>query len=300
VAGCLRGYLMVISESMATGGSTRRSLGSGRAADCRVSAFRPAVDAVGDMGVKMGATELWLVRHGESVGNVAASRAGAAGADVIDVGSRDADVALTSTGEAQAAALGSWLAGLPTEAAPQAVWSSPYLRAEQTAEIAVKAGVAGVRLPIRIDERLRDRELGILDLLTTAGVQNLFPAEAQRRAWLGKFYYRPPGGESWADMALRVRSLLRDLERPEVPSRLLVVCHDAMILIFRYVCEGMREADLLACASSGGIRNASLTRLRRVDGQQRWVADAVNADEHLQAVGVPATDHSGDRDAFPH
>jgi broad specificity phosphatase PhoE len=43
--------------------------------------------------------------------------------------------------------------------------------------------------------------------------------------------------------------LLLDLERPEVPPRVLVVCHDAMILIFRYVCEGMREADLLACAS---------------------------------------------------
>jgi broad specificity phosphatase PhoE len=68
----------------------------------------------------------------------------------------------------------------------------PYLRAVQTAEIAVQGG--GVPLPMRIDERLRDRELGILDLLTSRGVQNLFPAEAQRRAWLGQFYYRPPGG----------------------------------------------------------------------------------------------------------
>ena len=246
----------------------------------------------------MGATELWLVRHGESVGNVAASQAGAAGADVIQVGLRDADVELTPTGQAQAAALGTWLAGLPTPVAPQAVWSSPYLRAVQTAEIAVNGGEAP--MTIRIDERLRDRELGILDLLTTTGVQNLFPAEAQRRAWLGKFFYRPPGGESWADMALRVRSLLLDLERPEVPARVLVVCHDAMILIFRYVCEGMREADLLALASSGSIRNASLTRLRRNVGQQWWVADAVNADEHLQAVGVPVTEHPGDRDAFPH
>jgi len=246
----------------------------------------------------MGASELWLVRHGESVGNVAASQAGAAGADLIQVGLRDADMALTPTGQAQAAALGTWLAGLPTQGVPQAVWSSPYLRAVQTAEIAMQGG--GVRLPMRIDERLRDRELGILDLLTSSGVQNLFPAEAQRRAWLGKFYYRPPGGESWADMALRVRSLLLDLERPEVPPRVLVVCHDAVILIFRYVCEGMREADVLACASSGSIRNASVTRLHRPDGQQRWVADTVNADEHLQAVGVPVTEHPGDRDAFPH
>jgi len=43
-----------------------------------------------------------------------------------------------------------------------------------------------------------------------------------------------------------------------------------------------------------------VTRLHRPDRQQWWVADAVNADEHLQAVGVPVTEHPGDRDAFPH
>lgn len=246
----------------------------------------------------MAATQLWLVRHGESVGNVAASQAGAAGSDVIRIGLRDADVELTPIGQAQAAALGAWLATLPAGAAPQAVWSSPYRRAVQTAEIAVAQGRA--RPAIRIDERLRDRELGVLDLLTTVGVQNLFPAEAQRRAWLGKFYYRPPGGESWADMALRVRSLLIDLERPDVPPRVLVVCHDAMILIFRYVCEGMSEADLLACASAGSIRNASVTRLRRAEGQPWWSPEEINADSHLAAVGVPVTEHPGDRDAFPH
>src|SRR5690349_3421031 len=103
----------------------------------------------------MVATQLWLVRHGESVGNVAASHAGAAGVDVIQVGLRDADVELTRTGQAQAAALGTWLASLPVDAAPQAVWSSPYLRAVQTAEIAITSG--GAQLAIRIDERLRDR-----------------------------------------------------------------------------------------------------------------------------------------------
>lgn len=246
----------------------------------------------------MGATQLWLVRHGESVGNVAASQAMVAGADVIQVGLRDADVDLTPTGQAQAAALGIWLASLPADVAPQAVWSSPYRRAVQTAEIAVAPG--WVPPAIRIDERLRDRELGVLDLLTTSGVQNLFPSEAQRRAWLGKFYYRPPGGESWADMALRVRSLLLDLGRPDVPSRVLLVCHDAMILIFRYVCEGMREADLLALASSGSIRNASVTRLRRDEGQPWWSPQEINADAHLAAIGVPVTEHPGDRDAFPH
>ena len=120
-------------------------------------------------GREMSATELWLVRHGESVGNVAASTAQAASADVIEVGLRDADVPLTATGQVQADALGRWLGGLGPLMVPEAVWSSPYLRAVETAEIAVRVG--NLPLTIQIDERLRDRELGILDLLTTTGVR---------------------------------------------------------------------------------------------------------------------------------
>ena len=39
--------------------------------------------------------ELWLVRHGESVGNVAATAAEAARAEMIELASRDADVPLS-------------------------------------------------------------------------------------------------------------------------------------------------------------------------------------------------------------
>ena len=72
-----------------------------------------------------------------------------------------------------------------------------------------------------------------------------------------------------------------------------------MILIFRYVCEGMREADLLAVAAAGSVSNASVTRLLRPAGQLLWAADAFNADQHLAAQGVAVTRHPGDRDAFP-
>ncbi len=41
-----------------------------------------------------------------------------------------------------------------------------------------------------IDERLREREFGILDQLTTMGVRELFPEQAEFRRRLGKFYHR--------------------------------------------------------------------------------------------------------------
>ncbi|MCZ2402478.1 histidine phosphatase family protein [Paenarthrobacter sp. Z7-10] len=244
----------------------------------------------------MGTVELILIRHGESEGNVAASAAQAAGAETIDIDLRDADVPLSATGRRQAQALAPWLAGLAETQRPTSAWSSPYLRARQTAE-AAKFGQPNA---LRVDERLRDRELGILDLLTAVGVQARYPAEAQRRQWLGKFYYRPPGGESWADVVLRVRSLLADLDRRDDGGRVALVCHDAVILLLRYVCEDLSEENLLALAASTAVLNGSITRLVRPSGRGLWQLASFNQVDHLEETGTPVTQHAGDTDALPH
>ena len=245
----------------------------------------------------MGATELILVRHGESMGNVAAAAAYAAGDEVIQVGARDADVELSPTGVTQAEAFGRWLADQPEDTAPQTVWCSPYVRAVQTAQTAL--AVAGRDLPFRVDERLRDRELGVLDLLTTLGVDRRFPDESVRRRWLGKFYHRPPGGESWADMGLRLRSVLRDIDDDEPGRRVLIVAHDALILMVRYVCERMTEPDVLGIAATTSVANASITRLSRPDGTGPWTLVAFNEADHVRASGAPVTSHPGDSDVLP-
>lgn len=248
-------------------------------------------------GAAMGAIELLLVRHGESMGNVAAAAAFAAGAQVIEVGQRDADVPLSPTGVAQAQAFGGWLRDLSPDVTPQSVWCSPYVRAIQTATIALET--AGLAVPFRIDERLRDRELGILDLLTGVGVDARLPEESRRRKWLGKFYYRPPGGESWADMALRLRTLLRDLDDDEPDRRVLVVAHDALILVVRYICERLNEANILEIALQTSVANASVTRLVRPSGAGPWQLDAFNVSAHVEAYGAPVTTHPGDSDVLP-
>ena len=242
-----------------------------------------------------GVLELALVRHGESVGNVAAAKAESAGLDVIELETRDADTPLSPLGQEQAAALGRWLRDQHHDA-PEVVWCSPYVRAVQTAQIALEA--AGSDLAVRIDERLRDRELGVLDLLTSTGVATRFPAEDARRRHLGKFYYRPPGGESWADLVLRVRSVLDELDRAEEGRRVLVVAHDAVISTVRYVCERLSEIEVLDLARREPVRNAAVTRLvRDPDG---WRATTVNDDAHLDDADAPVTEHPGERDALPH
>lgn len=245
---------------------------------------------------RSGAQELILVRHGESVGNVAATVAERAGREELELETRDADTPLSSLGEQQAAALGAWLVERGAQDGPEVVWCSPYVRAVQTATIALRA--AGSELSVREDERLRDRELGILDRLTTTGVDARFPAESARRRHLGKFYYRPPGGESWADLVLRVRAFLADLDRVEDGRRVLVVAHDAVIMSVRYVCESLSEREVLDLARHAPVRNAAVTRLVR--GANGWQAREVNEDEHLVRQDTPVTLHAGDRDALPH
>ncbi|HEY7008161.1 MAG TPA: histidine phosphatase family protein [Jatrophihabitantaceae bacterium] len=223
----------------------------------------------------MGRTELLLVRHGESAGNVAQSRAESSSLEVIDVDWRDADAPLTERGHEQAAALGHWL-GERGDAVRE-VWSSPYLRARDTARIALRT--AGMRQRVRLDERLRDRELGVLDRLTSAGVRTRLPEESARRQTLGKMYYRPPGGESWADVALRLRSFLCDLDIASAGT-VLVSCHDAVILLFRYILEELDEARLLELDRASSVGNASVTRLVRTE--EGWELADFGAVHHLR------------------
>ena len=225
---------------------------------------------------------IWLARHGESAGNVASSRAELAGDEVLALTTRDADTPLTDIGREQAGALGEWLAARQE---PIDVWCSPYLRARDTARLACAR--AGIDPDIRVDERLRDRELGILDLLSSYGVQNRYPDEAARRLRLGKFWYRPPGGESWADVALRLRSVLAEVTARNEPT--LIVAHDVVVSLAVYVLCRMTEDEILGLARERVVGNATVTTLT-ADGD-RWVVEGYAETGHLRAEEAPVTVH---------
>jgi broad specificity phosphatase PhoE len=203
--------------------------------------------------------KLWIVRHGQSAGNVARDAAHAAGLPAIDIAIRDVDVPLSDLGQEQAAALGRWFASLPEAGKPEVVLSSPYVRARQTAKaICEQGGVTeAARQPI-VDERLREREFGIFDRLTTTGISEKYPELAEHRALLGKFYHRAPGGESWADVILRLRSALDTISLHHADRRVLIVCHQVVVLCLRYILEEMDEAQILAIDRQGDVVNCGL------------------------------------------
>jgi broad specificity phosphatase PhoE len=217
--------------------------------------------------------EIIAVRHGESEANRAAEAAEAEQADWVPVPQRDPDVPLTARGRMQAQAVGRWLAQ-HCDRTPTTVCSSPFVRARQTAELALTR--AQLHLPVRVDERLRDREVGLLDRLTARGVAARFPDEAARRRWLGEFYYRPPAGEAWTDVALRLRSFLGDIAAVDGPA--VIFAHDAVIVLLRYVLEGLDEQQVLELARARPVGTGSITHLVRTPATE-WQLAGVSQPE---------------------
>ena len=224
-------------------------------------------------------SELILIRHGQSASNVAFPEADAQGLLESGLSGRDTDVELTDLGIAQAEAVGRWLAALPEDLRPQVVITSPYLRARETWRVAAEA--SGLDFPPpATDDRLVDRLMGDLEMLTRAAVTDRFPDEAGRRQEAGEYEYVPPGGESFADIEVRLGSFLDDLNRDHAGERVVVVAHDAVVLMMRAVIEKLTWEQVLAAEKeSGNVRNASISRFDGTSGT--LVLDRYNSVDHL-------------------
>lgn len=242
---------------------------------------------------------LWIVRHGESAGNVARDTAHAQGADRIELATRDVDIPLSDRGEEQARLLGDWFAGCEPVDRPDVILASPYARACTTAVLFRDAGgAAAPDTAICVDERLREKEFGILDGLTVTGVAAIYPDQAEFRRLLGKFYHRPPGGESWCDVIFRLRSLMDTVALHHAGRRVMIVAHQVVVLCLRYVIENLTEEQILAIDQAGDVANASITEYRLEagsDGDAALRLSRYNAVPHLEASAPQAVTAEPDR-----
>ncbi|MES2758746.1 MAG: histidine phosphatase family protein [Pseudomonadota bacterium] len=236
--------------------------------------------------------EIWLVRHGQSAGNVARDAAEAAKGHLIDIAERDVDVPLSELGVRQSAALAGWFAAMPEDQQPNVVLHSPYLRAAETARIVRHGFDEDNLLAARVDERLREKEFGILDRLTTHGISHRYPELYEQRQHVGKFYFRPPGGESWCDVILRLRSVIDTITREYAGERVLIVGHQVTVNCFRYLLERLDESTILEYDRSGDVPNCSVTSYRfdPTQGKRGKLAlKLVNFVAPLEATGTPIT-----------
>ncbi len=202
---------------------------------------------------------LWLIRHGESVGNIARHEAEKCSAKIIETPSREPDVELSPNGIEQSKTLGNWFAqqtDLPTQ-----IYTSPYLRAAETTKILVEnSGMNSAEMRIKLDERLREREFGVFDCLTKEGAMAKFPELCDLRERWGKFYFRLPAGESWADVVFRLRSFMATDLSKLAGENVLIVTHEVVIRCFRYILENLNEAEILAIDNASDVANTAISK----------------------------------------
>ena len=130
--------------------------------------------------------------------------------------------------------------------------------------------------PVVDEERIREIEFGILDGLMPKGIKVEFPKEDARREREGKYWYRPPGGESRPDVALRVQSFLGTLTRDCREKSVLIVCHSVVVLIFRRLLERWGVAEYMKIDKEDDVKNCSLTIYGFDRGTNKLVLNGYN------------------------
>jgi broad specificity phosphatase PhoE len=196
-------------------------------------------------------------RHGESVGNVARASAEARGLIEVDTPVRDAALPLTALGHHQAQTLGRRIAALPADERPTRIIASPHRRALETAEGILRAGYDSERVGFSVDRRLTPKAFGVLERLTRRGVVARLPHLAELRERVGRFHFRPPGGESRCDVVLRVRDFVDELRARDDGERVLVVTHQIVVNALAWL-AGDGAGDALSTNADGNVANAHL------------------------------------------
>lgn len=226
--------------------------------------------------------ELALVRHGQSEGNLAYQR------------SREGDHSLysgkflhrhsslwrlTDRGRSQAAAAGSWLR---REAGHfDAFYTSEYLRAMETAALLRMPGATWYT-----ETNCRERDWGSWDLAALAS-QDASEVERRKRHGL---YFAPSGGESLADVLMRVDLILTYLHGRYHGRKVLMVCHGELMWAFRLRFEKLNQIQYrdMADAARGEerINNGSILRYSRADPD----SGEVNGEFRFMQLDTPWAD----------
>lgn len=207
--------------------------------------------------------ELLLVRHGRPARQ--------------DTHGGDADPRLTAVGRAEADLLADYLASgaVPT---PGVVYSSPMLRARETAE----AITSRLLVPLRIDERLREFDHGApsyvpLELTTAPETQAALWRALETGVW-GTHTFDPDA------FARRVDSVFDEIIDTNRSAVVAVVCHGGVLNSFLGQVLG-RPRGMFFQPAYTSVSRVVASRARR---QLR----TLNETTHLQlaAVGGPSAD----------
>jgi NAD+ kinase len=175
---------------------------------------------------------LFVIRHGESIGNLAKRMTEAGDHSLIEKlhNTHTAHWPLTKKGEEQAKKAGKFLVESFREEQLDIdrMYSSSFARAMQTSgHLGLTDG------EWRIEDRITERDWGELDKLTEEERKDRFAHALQMRE-VEPFFWAPPGGESFNSLVLRVRDFIASVARVGVEN-VIIVCHGEVMKAFRII-----------------------------------------------------------------
>ncbi len=223
---------------------------------------------------------LILVRHGQSEGNVAqhASRRGDNQFFTPEFRERhSSSFHLTEKGIIQATYAGLWLRkNIPFPLGR--FYVSDYVRAMETAAYLELAGAGWRR-----EFHLRERDMALMDNITEEEKRERYALEVEE--WEKHSFFSTPagGGESVAQLCMRLKTTMLTHWARECPNdNVIVVCHGRVIRGFQVEIEGLLPEDFLRLINSkqpwDKMRNGQIVWYTRFDP---WTGE-----EHPHIVAV--------------
>ena len=163
--------------------------------------------------------KIYYVRHGQTDWNLARKMQGG-----------QTERELNKTGIKQAEETKRKLENIDYEL----VICSPMNRAKQTAEIIMK----NKNVPLIIDERLRERKLGVLEGETIT-------EECEKQIWDYKLDYKINGGESLSEFEQRILNFINNIKKKYNNKTILIIAHGGVAKVIKAHLYGKPKSENL-------------------------------------------------------
>lgn len=211
-------------------------------------------------------SRIFLVRHGESEGNV--------NSDIYET-VMDHDIKLTSKGKMQAIDLGKKIHKICKER-DLFVFVSPYRRTRETWD-SIRLGLNRNNLELEIDPRIREQEHKIFK--NAQDRLNIF----KERDSFGKFWYRFKNGESGCDVYSRIRTFLTELRLDRKIFRkkgdVVIVAHE---IALRCILMRFLNLDVESFDRMPEIENCQLIILNTENFREATLDKSLNNPDFLK------------------
>ena len=208
-------------------------------------------------------TDLYLIRHGQSVANVSPV-----------VGGMRGDAGLTDLGRQQAGRLEEWLRAERFEA--HVLYTSTLPRALETSEFVARA----LDLPALDDDELQELRPGEADGLSHADWRAKYPS-ASDGSVPDPFELFSPGGESWATFLVRASAALSRLIARHEDERVVAVTHGGVVEASFYLALGLGPTSVRTTFATANTSITHWQHQQTPTGHRAWRLVTFNDARHL-------------------